>query len=409
MPAVAYTLVPSTSTYAMKNTVLLLMLTLLFGISLTAQDKVRYTQSAQEIDLIKELEAAYNAGNWEKFVSYYHADAVADHNGTTVNPKGLAAGMQATIEECSYYSLNLPSSELERIINDRGEVWVNAWGSWQGVLKGSTDTIKTSVHVAFEFKGSKIAREFAMYDNLGMSQAMAVASMGKDQLLYIIEDHIESGSEASYSEIVGNYIKALNDSKVAGMHWICAVSEDKSIALHQNNINSLMDLQRLQDEGRRSRMVVDREKLQEINGAFLNNVTNRKEYVVRRHATRSYWPTEGFDGDVGYMNMMRMTVAPKDYFALMSLANEAVKISKDAKSPLPFGFFTFEIGGSMTEFVVVEYALSAADYATRKAKEEQLFAKGAGKAWNEKIEEVVASFNATKLRVAPQISRMGKR
>jgi hypothetical protein len=208
--------------------------------------------------------------------------------------------------------------------------------------------------------------------------------------------------------MVAGYIKALDDSKVAGLRWLSAMSEDKSMALHQMDINSLLDVQTKRDEERQGHIAVGNKKMQEINGTFLNTVTDRKEYVVRRHAARSYWPAKGFDGEVAYMNMIRMTVPPKDYPAFISLVDESIKLAKDGNSPLPFALFSYELGGSMTDFVILEYALSAADYTTRKEGDDKAFGTTEGQAWYKKIEAILTGFEETKLMVAPQISRMAK-
>lgn len=392
----------------MKNTISIFILALLLGGTLSAQDRVRYTQSAAEIDLVKKVESAYNAGNWDKFVSYYHAEAVANHNGTNFSPKALAAGLGATTEQCSYYSLSMAPAALERIVNDQGEVWVNAWGTWRGVPHGTTDTVRTPVNLTFEIKEGQIVREFAYYDNLIARRAMAKASVGKDRLLLIREDYLKPGAEAAYSAMVASYVKALDDAEVAGLRWVSGRAEDRSMVFHQTPINSLLDLQAKRAEESRGHAALGSQKMEEINAAFLSSVTDRKEFVVRRHAARSYWPTEGFDGTVGYMNMIRMRVAPENYPAFIGLVDEGVKLARDGKTPLPFAFFTYEIGGSMTDGVIIEYGIDAADYATRKEADAKVYGTKEGKAWYAKLEALIQDYGENKITLAPEISRQAK-
>jgi len=141
-----------------------MVLALLIFDTSQAQDKIRYTQKAPEIEIAKSVYEAYSKGDWAKMKSFYAADAVITHNESgKLSISDLAVGLQSTASDFSSYQLTL-NGEEERVVNDKGQTWVNAWGDWKGTRKETGEAISMPVHVTLRFEKGKIVEEHAYYN-----------------------------------------------------------------------------------------------------------------------------------------------------------------------------------------------------------------------------------------------------
>lgn len=129
-----------------------------------AQDKVRYTQQAPEIETMSAYIKSYNEGDWTKVKSLYAKDAVIIHNTSPKSaPDEFMMRLKNTVANFSTYKLTSEGEE-ERVVNDKGETWVNVWGDWKGTMKGTGEEISIPVHVTFQFKDGKIIKEYGYHD-----------------------------------------------------------------------------------------------------------------------------------------------------------------------------------------------------------------------------------------------------
>jgi len=166
----------------MRNFFFITLALLTFSSS-QAQDKVRYTQQAPEIEAIKTWFKAYNEGDWAKLESFYAKDATITHNTGEASPNQLIQGLKSTLTAFSDYKFTSVGEE-ERVVTDKGETWVNAWADWKGTMKGTGEEVNISIHGSFQFKDGKIVEEHAYYDVSGVNAAMQNLNKSIVQRLY---------------------------------------------------------------------------------------------------------------------------------------------------------------------------------------------------------------------------------
>jgi hypothetical protein len=168
----------------------LFILTLSFG-----QTPARYTQSAPEIEAVKSWVAAYNAGDWDRVRASYADDIRSEHNGNvTTGADEVVASFQSGVEGADFYQLRFYEDALERVINDDGETWVNAWGEYRVVPSGIPDTMAWPTHITFQFDAEgKITREVAYYNSTSRYLNQAAKRYGDDDLFFIRELRVLQG------------------------------------------------------------------------------------------------------------------------------------------------------------------------------------------------------------------------
>lgn len=147
------------------------------------QGEVRYSTTGAEIDQVKDLIANYEAGDWEAWLSHYADTAKVYHNTTEPNAAADVKDQLAeTLQSASSYKFQDKDRYYERVIDDRGETWVNFWATWEGTLAANDQTLIIPVHVTFQFNGDKIVEEHAFYNMAEYAMAMMAieASMKAD-------------------------------------------------------------------------------------------------------------------------------------------------------------------------------------------------------------------------------------
>ncbi|MEM9887206.1 MAG: nuclear transport factor 2 family protein [Bacteroidota bacterium] len=171
----------------MKNVMLSILALFIFGSS-QAQDKVRYTQQAPEIETTKAYFAAYNEGDWEQLNTFYAKDAVISHNTSgELTAIQLLGGFKGNLDIYADYKWAPIEEELERVINDKSEMWVYAWGNWTGTLKVTGAVVNIPTHHAFQFKDGKIVKEFTYYDTAVFNDAKKAVDATTNPPIHFIE------------------------------------------------------------------------------------------------------------------------------------------------------------------------------------------------------------------------------
>lgn len=386
---------------------------MIFVLSLSyGQTNARYTQSAPEIEAVKGGEAAYNAGNWDQLLSLYADDATIGHNGTTIGPKGAIAWYQGTADATSFYQLQYEHDEFERVVTDKGETWVNAWGTLQFVFPGRTDTLTLPLHVTYEFNAAgKVAREFAFYDNTKITNTQAAARYGADELIFIREDQIKEGHEETFTKAWQQWRDILDEKQAPLLYWMSAMRED-NIAYHNYNIKSLSDFKQIKASlptvWNAATETMGEEVMakwgEQVNGAR----KEYREYVVRRVSDLSYWPSapNGMNGaEIGHFNMYELEFEFDQYDDHIALIKEINALAREVNTPVPFNYFEYVLGGSATKAIVVEYAKDKADYDRRHAEEEKLFDTEKGRSLYQRMETLYRSMKQVPGKTMPEISR----
>lgn len=162
----------------MKTTFILLFSLLLFA-ACKQECPERYTQDAPEIDLYKSGFADYVSQNWEGLRSYYAEGAKIHFNTSSDSPITIEEAIEEnkkTAEMLSEYGFMDDDSEYERVITDDGEMWVNFWGTWYGVIAATGQRVEIPVHLTARFVDGKIVKEYGYWDNLPFYLALNEAA-----------------------------------------------------------------------------------------------------------------------------------------------------------------------------------------------------------------------------------------
>lgn len=130
------------------------------------QDK-RYTQQSPEIDIYKKVIQAYEKQNWNTLATYYADTAKILNNVTEKDAQTVAQLIEQNKEDAKLFSTwkyDPESVEYERVITDKGEMWVNFWGHWEGTLKSNGQLYVIPTHITTRFVDGKIIREDGYWD-----------------------------------------------------------------------------------------------------------------------------------------------------------------------------------------------------------------------------------------------------
>lgn len=127
----------------------------------------RYTQQSPEIDTYKKVIEAYQKQDWNTMATYYADNAKILNNVTEKDAQTVAQLIEQNKEDAKLFSswkYDPESVEYERVITDKGEMWVNFWGHWQGQLKANGRQYVIPAHITALFVDGKIVREDGYWD-----------------------------------------------------------------------------------------------------------------------------------------------------------------------------------------------------------------------------------------------------
>lgn len=161
----------------MKNVI---GLTLIAWLLVSCQKETRYTQQAPEIESVKAMYAAYNAGDHDAQHQFYDAKAEIYINAPETQPTTLEQAiseMNKNKELFSNSKISFAEDAIERVITDKGEIWVNVWGEWKGTLAATGKEYLLPFHETFQFVDGKIVKEFGYWDNSPIVVDMMKAEM----------------------------------------------------------------------------------------------------------------------------------------------------------------------------------------------------------------------------------------
>lgn len=166
----------------MKLTLFTLMSVLLL---VSCQEKCpeNYTQTAPEIDTYKKSLAAYEAQNWEEMRANAADTAKIYHNALEDNGlsmKESIEGHKNLISQLSSYGFEKEGGEIERVITDNGEMWVNYWGTWFGVIAATGKRVTIPLHLTAQFVDGKIVKEYGFWDSMPLYLAMQEAEAAEE-------------------------------------------------------------------------------------------------------------------------------------------------------------------------------------------------------------------------------------
>ncbi|MEP0714270.1 nuclear transport factor 2 family protein [Algoriphagus sp.] len=128
----------------------------------------RYTQQSPEIDLVKSGISNYVNGEWEDYSSNYADGASIFFNVTEESPATIQetiASQKLSVEPFSTYAFDREKDEYEMVVTDKGETWVNFWGTWKGTLAATGEEFVIPVHLTYQFVDGKIVKAFGYWNN----------------------------------------------------------------------------------------------------------------------------------------------------------------------------------------------------------------------------------------------------
>lgn len=140
---------------------------ILAAMTILASCSTRYTQQSPEIEMYKKVIAAYEKQQFDDMAQFYADSAKIMNNVPEKEAQTIAQLIALNKNDAALFSswdyLD-KDSEYEMVVTDKGETWVNFWGTWQGKLKanGKSYTIPTAITV--RFVDGKIVREIGYWD-----------------------------------------------------------------------------------------------------------------------------------------------------------------------------------------------------------------------------------------------------
>lgn len=141
------------------------------------QGETRYTQSSAEIDTYKELIAAYEGADWENYTAKYADTAKIYHNtdDKSMTPAETVEAHKTNTSALSSFGFVADKGDMEMVVSDKGETWINFWGLWTGTIASNGQDVMIPVHVTAQFVDGEVVREYGYWDNAPMQAAMEAA------------------------------------------------------------------------------------------------------------------------------------------------------------------------------------------------------------------------------------------
>lgn len=140
------------------------------------QQQTRYTQTSPEIDAFMKLNKAYITGDYDYIKSIYSDTAKIYYNSIyPLGPVQVLEGMIASLEQFSEYHYS-ENEEIEMVITDDGEKWVNYWGVFVGTLEESGNVVEIPMHLTLRFVDGKIVEESGYWDNEIITDGLKIES-----------------------------------------------------------------------------------------------------------------------------------------------------------------------------------------------------------------------------------------
>lgn len=130
-------------------------------------DAVRYTQKSPEIEISRAVIKSYDKMDWKTLTSHYADTAKVHFNTTKKNPMEASKIPEYhKANDINYSSRGFVEKDnfFEMVVTDKGENWVNFWGTWKCKLKTNGKEIEIPVHLTSQYKNGKIVDEYGYWD-----------------------------------------------------------------------------------------------------------------------------------------------------------------------------------------------------------------------------------------------------
>lgn len=146
----------------MKNLFILGLALVLFT---SCNQKQRYTQQSAEIDTYKKVMEDYKTQNWADYPLHYADTAKIANNVPKEKAQTVAQAIEKSQGDAKLFTWTVDKEEYEMVETDKGEIWVNYWGTWNGTMKSSGKVYVIPFHNTVRFIDGKIVSEYGYWDN----------------------------------------------------------------------------------------------------------------------------------------------------------------------------------------------------------------------------------------------------
>jgi len=147
--------------------ILFLALVLILSCTACQKQDMRYTQQSPEIDTYKKIIHAYEKQDWDALASHYADTAKIMNNVIEKEGKTIAEEIAMGKEDAALFSSwNYVDgeSDFEMVVTDKGQTYVNFWGTWKGTLAANNKTYTIPAHITAQFVDGKVVKEFGYWD-----------------------------------------------------------------------------------------------------------------------------------------------------------------------------------------------------------------------------------------------------
>lgn len=152
-----------------------------------------YSERGEHIELMKDLLDDYTEGRWFALGTAYADSAMIFVNGTIPMTIGdRLAALQA--QRAVFDEVAIVNPLFGEVHNADGEIWVLAWGSWEGRAAGMPQRVSVPLHIAAEFVDGKIVQEWTYMDGAPLESAMAALRAMPDSTAGTVPDSVAAGS-----------------------------------------------------------------------------------------------------------------------------------------------------------------------------------------------------------------------
>lgn len=192
----------------MKNLIFTGLVLVLFS----ACKEQRYTQQSPEIETVKTLISEYNAKNYSAVVSHFADTANVYFNSSkSFKATELPNYHNQTDPDFSSRGFEDEGQEYEMVKTDKGNTYVNFWGTWHGTLAANGKKIELQIHLTLQFVDGKIVSEYGYWDATPIVLALQEIEATSEQMTVVkkMYDDVDKGDIPSFvaamdSKIVWN-------------------------------------------------------------------------------------------------------------------------------------------------------------------------------------------------------------
>lgn len=140
----------------MKKFILLGLAIVFFA---SCNEKQRYTQQSSEIDTYKKVMDDYRKKDWTNTASFYADTAKIANNMVKEKALTVAQALEQNKEDAKLFDWKVEDNDAEMVVTDKGETWVNYWGTWRGTMKSTGKVYVIPFHSTAQFIEGKIVKE----------------------------------------------------------------------------------------------------------------------------------------------------------------------------------------------------------------------------------------------------------